>query len=443
MSRFACLYLTLTATACLLAEEGTSWPALKASWAAEHLKLADEMLKAGCIGFADAQAGLAGQLAGAEDPGVKAYEEKRKKIKLPDKGWEEKDWKAYEAKRGALNRKEAQEATDLLKKGEQESSQEVETWALRLDPDQAEVRKRRGEEKCAGLGWLPAETVKNLKAGNVKFADVWEKPDLKKYVSWDKHYEIPTEHFLIKTTLPTEKARERAMILEAEYRIWEEIFEGVTPIWGRSQPPPVWLLRTTADYQACVASEAPAQVELSKDPVADGFAMSRQAFFRDDATQGSTISPLGMTVHECSHLIHYGIPPMNQGDDKGLWCVEGMATLLEPLQTAKTPDWNGVALSRTPRTLVDAMGSLDALPALFDMDQPTFYNPSVRCHYSQSYVLAHFLMYGQGGAHRRDLLCCLLTGMRKEYGGYDAHFHQMPKKELCVLAKAYALKVLQ
>ena len=139
--------ICLLAPGSLRAEGEDPWSVLKASWAAEHLKLAEEMLKTGCIGFADTQAGLAEQLVGTEDPGVKAYEEmreKRKKTKLPDKGWVEVDWKAYEAKRGALHHKEAMEAATLLPKGPQETAKEMETWALRLDPDQTEVRKKRG-----------------------------------------------------------------------------------------------------------------------------------------------------------------------------------------------------------------------------------------------------------------------------------------------------------
>ncbi len=45
------------------------WEELKREWAIDHLNFAKELLKHGCAGFADTQAGLAGQLVGPEDPG--------------------------------------------------------------------------------------------------------------------------------------------------------------------------------------------------------------------------------------------------------------------------------------------------------------------------------------------------------------------------------------
>ncbi len=420
-------------------EVADPWPALKASWAKNHLKLAGEMLKADCIGFADTQAGMATQLVGAEDAGVQAYEEKRAKMKLPDKGWLEADWKAYEAKRSAMHHKEAKEAAALLVKGEPPEAAAVEAWALRLDPDQPEVRKRRGEVQVPGMGWLPQETAKNLKAGLVRFGDVWEKPDPGKYVAWDKAYMIPTEHYLFKTTLPLKTVLENAAALEGLYRIWEEIFEGVTRIWGRKEPPVVWMFKTSAEYQACVASEAPGEVEASKNPRIPGFAYVSQAFFFLREDPSVPVRPI--SYHECTHLIHNGIV-LNNGGDAGLWCAEGMAVLMEPLSKGKVTDWNSSATGKNTFNVAEALSVLDGLPDLFAMERGAFQSEMGK-HYEQSCVLCHFLMYGQGGVHRRDLLGCVLATQKREYGGYDAHFRQMSQKDLCALAKAYAKKAIQ
>ncbi|NUN50351.1 MAG: hypothetical protein HUU15_16180 [Candidatus Brocadiae bacterium] len=436
----------LLASRLLPAQDAGAWTSTRTAWAREHLKLADEQLAAGNLGFADTQAGIAEQLVGAENAGVKAWKVKRLKAKLPEKGWVEGDWKAYGENRGVLHRKEAAQAAGLAVKAKAPLAAEIEGWALRLDPDQAEVRKRRGEERVPGLGWLPADTAGQLRAGKVKCAGVWEAPEPEKYASWDTSYAIPSEHFLFRSTLPRERLIAVIASLEALYRIWEEAFEGIAPLWGRKELPEVWVLRTLDDYQACVTAQEPGILERAMTRGIMGVAVTSKAFFREEAIRDKFIPVPFLTAvasHECSHLIHRGVFMSDGGDpaQKGtLWNTEGIAMLMEAMGMAASPDWNGVGLAGAGRGLDRGMAFLDRLPDLFGMDANTF-NADAATHYEASYILAHFLMYGQGGAHRRDLLKAQLAIQKGESGVYDLHFHQLPVKDLCALARAHASKI--
>ena len=237
----------------------------------------------------------------------------------------------------------------------------------------------------------------------MRFGDAWVKPDPAKSVSWEKAYGIPTEHFLVMSTLPRERALEIASDLEALYRIWEEILEGIGPARGEGENPKVWALQTAADLQACVAAIYPAGVETVRDPGTPGLAATnRNAFFDEQGPQrfGHSIR-IGL-FHEGSHLIHFDVP----GSDvrsAPVWAVEGTAVLMETLETVKSPDWNAAAPPFRATARAFAAVVPEAVPALPGMDKPVFYQDN-QTHYAQAFLLAHWLLYGHGGLHRADFL---------------------------------------
>ena len=430
-------FALLAVAAVLQAEETpSSWPELKTAWAAEHRKLAAEMLKTGAFGFADAQAGLADRLAGPEAEGPASYQAQRAKAKPSDKGWSEADWKAYEAKRAKLHGKEAKEAADLLAKGglDEDAAKDAGAWTLRLDPDQAGMRKLRGEEKLPGLGWLPAEMAAPLKKGLVKVAEAWEKPEARPHPTWKEAYEIPTEHFLLRTTLPYDRASALAADMEDLVRIWLEIFEGLrSPRFD--QRPVVWILAAKDDYLACVEANAPEGLGTAKAPGTLGFALTNRKSFFYDLKNSKALR--GIMFHELSHLVHYEFSEKADANSRP-WSLEGMAVLMEGLEKAKTVDWNAaISVANSPKAeyLTGARKSLiDDPTIILDMDWKAFYEDHRRelvFAYAHSCGFCHYLMYAEGGRWRQGALKYLLAiHAGGGEGTFEACFPGLDRKTL-------------
>jgi hypothetical protein len=167
---------------------------VKEAWARDHLDLAGQMLKKGCPGFADAQAGLAEQLLGPEHADVARFWEMRGKAPLPQKPWGAEDWKAYRKRRETLHRKHGEEAARLLAL-ETADATEIEAWTLKLDPDQKAVRKRRGEERVDPFDWMPPEFAGPLRRGQVQVDGTWVAPGAAPRL-WPKAYDLPHRTFI-------------------------------------------------------------------------------------------------------------------------------------------------------------------------------------------------------------------------------------------------------
>lgn len=436
------------------------WTALKSAWAADHLKLAEACLEMRCPGFADAQAGLAAQLLEADAPALQAYEARRQGLPEIRKGWLEADSKAYEAKRLILHRRHAEEAAGWLKRPGAEGplAGEVEAWALRLDPDQAGIRGRRREGRAGPLGWLPAEEAARLREGLVLFRDRWEKPEAGAHASWREAYEIPTEHFRIRTALRNPEARGIAADMETLHRLWEEILEGVGPL-GPARPPPVlWILEDRPDYAACVEACLPSCAGVTRIQGVEGFSWrafaeggarfdpaSYQAFFYRKMLAPKQ-SCRSVMLHEVSHLTHFGLEDAHRSSAwAGMWCYEGLAMLMEGLHQAKKVDWNGIAsLGGHPRR--EALQALSFSEALLDMPLSDFQREMVRTDgapYSQSLALCHFLMFAEGGRYRRGALRYLIAQLPGDAGdeAFEACFPGLERAAFLAKTQAY-LKAL-
>jgi hypothetical protein len=426
------------------------WEGLKAAWALDHLAFAEKLLKRSCPGFADAQAGLAGQLIGPEDPGVLAYEARRLQTKPPSTSWLESAWREYERERGALHKRHAAGAAALLvPETSPETVPEIEAWALRLDPDQPQVRARRGEVRIQGLGWLPKEMADSLKQGTVLREGRWVKPSsLGALTSWEKAYALPTEHFLLKSTLPREKTVEFAGDLESLWGLWREMYEGfhpLEPLFEKAgRPLLVWLLQDQGNHEACYRANAKLPIAGGKLPVGAADADGLQAFFNTDVRPGSTQTVRGTLFHEGAHLIHYLFQTHSAPRGRGSWCVEGGAILMEGLHAAKSADWNASAGTATHRLAQDPffMKVLNDLPAsLLELDQVAFGaggpgDPMAR--YCQAFALAHYLMYAQGGWHRRGFLEGLYRIHHDKRCAFEDCFPGLDPEDILPQAKAYA-----
>lgn len=414
-------------------DPAAAWAGLKKAWAADHLKLADEQLKAQCPGFADTQAGLAAQLLGADAPELKAYAEKRGKLKEILKGWLEADWKAYEAKREPLHKKHAERAVALLAKAPPDLAKEIEGWALRLDPDQPKLRAQRKETLVEGLGWVSSEA-----------AEAWKKAkgELKPGATWKEAYEVPTEHFRVKTTLPPDKALPLVADLEALCRIWIEVFEGVAAPKFEVKDE-IWILAGKDDYLACVEANGPEGLDTARAPGTLGFAMTNhKSFFYDLPNNKPTLRSILM--HEASHLMHYQLSG-EVDSTYGPWSTEGMAMLMESLDKATTVDWNAaVSVLNNPKAdyLTGARKTIiDDPVAIIDMDRQAFYVDHRRelvFAYAHGCGFCFYLMYAEGGRWRQGALKYLLAmNAGKGPTAFEECFPGLDRKTLGLKAPPY------
>lgn len=418
------------------------WPAMKREWARDHLDLARDMLKRGCPGFADTQAGLAGRLD-AQAPGLADYTRLRQSLTPPSKGWTEGDWKAYGAKRQALHKRHAKAAAALPAPSDPNEAADLASWTLQMDPDEPTVRLRRGERLVKGLGWLPEDMAQPLLKGLVRCGDAWRKPDPKQHVGWEQAYEIPTEHFRLRTTWPHAEALAAAADLERLHGLWAEMLEGIVPLTGRPPLPPVWLLKRKADYQACVTRLCP---EAAQNPQFDsrlGFADPRGAFFHPE---GAKTPIRSLMLHEVTHLIHMSLKPLTNGPQRGFWCVEGTAVLMEGLGAAKHLDWNAALGLPAAHPRREVLARVDMSQPILDLDREGFYREDARTllGYEQAWVLSHFMLCAGGGVHRRAFLEYLVAVLPGDAGAgvFETHFPEWRPEAVGALAGAH-LKTLR
>lgn len=427
------------------ADAGAAWEAMKVAWAREHLELAGWCLSQGEFGFADTQAGMARQLVGEGDAGVAAYASRRAGTRRHTKGWNTAHWRAYEQRRGRMHEAHAAAAAAILNGAggaPEESAAEIESWALRLDPDQAVVRARRGEERVEGLGWLPAEVARELGAGKVRFQDTWERPAPAKYASFREAYELPTEHFLVRATVPYATARSMAADLEALFHVWAELLEGIRdmrfyvppPHWTNTKRiPTIWILRTREDYLACVEAENEGVLPRARN--CSGLALNlRVAFFYTAPLAGAVGTLRHTLLHEGTHLIGFSIVRMEKEGLPGVLFMEGVAEAMGILQAE--PEISLDVASRLQAStklpfLARARSSrLD--PAVVDMEAAPFARGEVDLYYGHALAVAHYLLFGGGGGHREALLRHLLvvqSGLATERT-YDEHFPDLTREQL-------------
>lgn len=414
-----------------------AWRTLKASWTSAHLALAADLLAEGEIGFADTQAGLALQMSGEAPPdALAAYRVQREEAR-PAAGWSRARRGEYVRRRATLHGDEAAQAARLLT-GEtpRELAAEIEAWVLRLDPDCAAVRERRGEARVEALGcWLPAGAAVEMNAGKVRFQGAWERPDPAKSASWQTAYEIPCEHFVLKTTVPYAQAVEAARETEALWRLWTEMLEGIrdagrVPLpqgWEAvyADPPVVWILRDETEYRECYRNVC-ARPNSPKPSL--GFTEGeRRAYFHQEVIHGE--NPRTTRLHECTHLMHYTLVlPAGANNQCGWWAIEGAARTIESLENGPEIDWDTASGPPRPGLVQDLRKVQGAIsPALIDLTAQEFYagDPDgLWERYAQSHALAHFLLYGEGGRHREAFLRYVLAAIPNDLPreGYDRHF---------------------
>ncbi len=323
-----------------------------------------------------------------------------------------------------------------------------------MDPDQTKVRTRRQEVRIPGLGWLPHEIASQIKLGKVRVDGNWVKPGPKALPSWQQAYELPTEHFLIKSTLPLPKTLELAGDLEALWALWAELFEGLHPLdaflTDLKAPLKVWILAFTADFASCESSNIPPKAAIG-DPPSHGVAHTdtHQAFFSVDPTEydpsKSTSGVRDTLFHEATHLIHSLFQSAPGASGPGYWCVEGSACLVEGLRDYTSVDLNtAVSTAKHPsvQTPTFPKGLQNLSASLLDLNQIEFGAGDQSLNYCQAMAFAHFFMYAQGGWYRRAFLESLyLIDHDKSLNAFDHAFPGVDKKILVEQVRTHGKKI--
>jgi hypothetical protein len=327
--------------------------------------------------------------------------------------------------------------------------------AIREDPDYETIRRLLGYQKFRG-GWYTLYEIDRLKAGQVwddKFGWVPSK-HLRRYEQGERPspkggwlsaeedarlhreiangWDVPTEHYVIRTNHSLEAGVRLGVKLEQLFRVWRELFiryfaseAQVAELFdGRVRGRRIQLPRLKVVYfrdrDEYVRGLPALFPQLKKEVVAisEGvyIAAARQAFFfggkdQDDRT----------IYHEATHQLFHQTRPVADGvgAQANFWIVEGIAMYMETLR-------------REDGFLV--LGGFDdkrMIAARFRLLNDKFYvplaefssygmerlqgDPRISTLYSQAAGLAQFLVHYDGGRYR-DALVAYLSAV---YGGRD------------------------
>jgi hypothetical protein len=226
-----------------------------------------------------------------------------------------------------------------------------------------------------------------------------------------KYWRIDSAHFRITTDHSPEAGQELAALLEEFYDVWRQLFveywtsgeallarfERASPVSRGRKKFRVTLFRDREGYVTSLKSQQP----LIDKTVGIYFDKQQESFFYFDGPDRATWR------HETAHQLFQetGSHPLGAGDDANFWAVEGAALYME---SAVTHDGvvtlGGYDADRLQFARLRALGEKFYVPiedfvrlGKDDVQR----DPNLPKLYSQAAGLAHYLIDGEGGAHRQ------------------------------------------
>lgn len=310
--------------------------------------------------------------------------------------------------------------------------------AIREDPDYEPVRRLLGYQQYKGqwytqdqvsrmrsgqvwhetYGWLPKANVVRYEKGQRYYSGRWitAEEDARLHSDIQNGWEVPTEHFVIRTNHSLEAGVELGKKLERLYRVWKQLF--------------VRFYLTEAQVQAMFDGRARGRaVEMPRHRIVyfrsrkDYNDALRPMFPNIEMTVGAYVQRTGQAYffagndaddrtlyHEATHQLFHESRPVapTAGQWANFWIIEGIAMYMESLH-----DEDGYHV----------LGGVDDLrmqAARYRLLVNNFYVPlaefssygmeqfqsdkRVATLYSQAAGLTHFLVYFDNGRYRDALV---------------------------------------
>jgi hypothetical protein len=322
--------------------------------------------------------------------------------------------------------------------------------AIQADPDYAPVRQLLGYQKFRNewrtlyemkmlrsgmvfsdkFGWMSKKNLAKYEAGQRFSAGRWitAEEDAEEHHDIRTGWDVPTEHYTIRTDHSIEAAIGLSGKLENLCRLWREIFlpyyaseADVVALFegkGKRAPAPtsrrkIVYFRDRDDYLETLKPGFPQVAGTA------GVYRGGKACFYADAKKNDDRT----LYHEATHQLFNESRPVVQspGEKENFWIIEGIAVLMESLHQE---DGYWVIGNYQDERLYAARVRLLRDKIYVPLDEFTSYprerfqrDPRIGQFYSQAAGLTHFLVFYDGGRYRDALMAFLLA----IYTGKDDH----------------------
>ncbi len=295
-------------------------------------------------------------------------------------------------------------------------------------------------------GWVPADWVPHLRRGELPTRDRkgWlpaaEADALRG--QWATAWQIPTEHFFIRTNVPLSQAISFGRKLEALHQLFFALMADVLgpenlplaqryrnpklqpALPGVRKPFQVYFFATRDEYAEFLA---PFQGEGARKslgtyvPRKESKQFGGVSYFFNDV--GGQLDVTQTLFHEASHqLLFESAGPDDHARNVGnYWFFEGLGTYFETLQLG--PDGSlrigglvGARIAQAKRRLVQQQEFIPIEPFVA-MNQARFWEGDFYLHYAEAMALAVFLMQADGERHREGFLDYVRDAYRGRFRG--------------------------
>ena len=271
------------------------------------------------------------------------------------------------------------------------------------------------------FGWIPREHVDRYQRGERPYRGAWisaaKEAELRR--SFDKAWEIRTEHYLVRTNHSQERGVDLAKKLEDFHGLFfqimagffstatdvEQLFAGGKARPTVSKPNVVNFYRTRDEYLDALKNETKQPIEITR-----GIYFPRTGiayfFYDPESDDDSTL------YHEATHQLLSGSRPMTGeiGIKSDFWIIEGIACYMESFR--REGDGFSVGNARHQRLQAARIHFVDEsyyvpLRDLTRMGMLAFQSikkPEIAKNYSEGAALTHFFMHYDGGRYREALI---------------------------------------
>lgn len=314
--------------------------------------------------------------------------------------------------------------------------------AIRYDPDQLTARKvlgyvRQGDEWITSFewtqrrdnrvwhdkfGWLPKDRVERYEGGERFFQNKWitAEEEARKRQEFPAAWEIPTEHYLVKTNHSLERGVQLAKKLEDYHAFFFQLMAGffndpdqVRKLFEPSRATPaaipkknvVHYYRNREEYLEALRRETDQRVDMTR-----GLYFPRTGiaffFYDPDYQDDSTL------YHEATHQLLSGSRPQigEVGMTGNFWIIEGFACYMESFRrdgdrySVGDPNNGRIQAARSHFITDRYYLAFRQFIRLGMLKYQQFPDAQLKMNYSQGAALTHFFMHYDDGRYRQALI---------------------------------------
>jgi tetratricopeptide (TPR) repeat protein len=263
--------------------------------------------------------------------------------------------------------------------------------AIKYDANCKSAREERSEVKTEYFGWVSKPDTDNLKKGLIKANGKWVSQNEIDKLKWEDAYELRSEHYLLRTNIPFNKAQKSLKDLESFYDVILSFFYGID---GFEIPAghifKFYYFKTQQEYHAHIEQCTPGYKDLlgcySVSDNAVHLWQSKTAV-KNPERFSPEMEPMCF-LHESTHQL---LRIATNGYGKDRWVVEGMACAFETLKCNNGKISFGNPTIRIPATkLFISQGNFMHLQDMTDYSKPFNLSPEPR--YAQAMSMTLFFL---------------------------------------------------